>query len=199
MNFLFCLVLVVIIMCIRQAAEKACRVFHFNSSSIKMDDIPAKKAKKNNKTACLIHVTNDDTEPLRPRDYASWQILHQAAITLQHKPLLEAAAQVQGEEVPSCVYYHRRCRSQFTLEAKRKASSNHDETVVQPTETIRMAYKRSVPRQSIVYEKKCIICAKPNKYIKGTHTKEDLTQCCELRANKTLRERAKEKNDSLAC
>ena len=51
------------------------------------------------------------------------------------------------------------------------------------------------PSQSRVYEAKCILCQKVNKYLKGTKTREELVKCTTLEADEQLRNAAMRKMD----
>ena len=66
--------------------------------------IPTKKFKKTHEKAeketCMIHCTDDNSALSKPKDYESWETLHQAAIILKHTPVLEAAVGLQDGAVP---------------------------------------------------------------------------------------------------
>ncbi|CAH1248853.1 Hypp8457 [Branchiostoma lanceolatum] len=49
---------------------------------------------------------------------------------------------------------------------------------------------------STKYERICIFCNKGSKYVKGTNSREALIQCCDMRADTTIRTIATERNDS---
>ena len=63
--------------------------------------------------ACIIHCTDNDTELVRPKDEESWSTLVRGAAVRNHK-LLDIAETLNEGEIPS-IYYHRKCRSVFTM------------------------------------------------------------------------------------
>ncbi len=65
---------------------------------------------------CIIHMSDEDPEQnlLSPRDYESWKTLLKAATIRNHLPILAIAKDLLPNHVP-VVFYHRQCRSLFTL------------------------------------------------------------------------------------
>ena len=110
-----------------------------------------------------------------------------------YQPILEVAKTVSEHEVPQIVY-HRYCRNVFTANLKRVLESKEEPSSEEAVPDKRVRLERS-SSESRVYKNKCIFCQK-TKYKKGTNTLETLTQAQELRADKTLRERATKTGDS---
>ena len=101
--------------------------------------------------------------------------------------------------MPDGVFYHRKCRSMFTLKRElnrivAKTKQNEKASLVEESSRERRASIRSNPSTSRVYEKECIFCGKKDKYKKGI--KEGLTQARELRVNDSVRKAAISKQDS---
>ena len=86
---------------------------------------------------CNIHCTDDDTELVRPKDEESWNTLRAAAVR-KHKPLLDIAETLNEGEILS-IYYHRKCRSLFTmkklLETISKQQGTDDQQPTKPKRT----------------------------------------------------------------
>lgn len=125
-----------------------------------------------------------------PQTYASWQTLLDAAKIRSHDPIVDIAKTQVEKEVPK-IYYHRKCRSIFTIKRnletimKRKASESlSDDTAC----TSKRLCRRS--SESRIYDAVCIFC---NKFQKGSKSREKLTQAVQLRADQTLRECAIQK------
>ena len=103
----------------------------------------------------------------------SWSTLVRAAAVRKHKPLLDIAETLNEGEIPS-IYYHRKCRSVFTmkklLETISKQQGTDDQ---QPTAAKRTSIRQS-PTTSTINEHVCIFCEKKSKYLKGTRNREPL-------------------------
>ena len=67
-----------------------------------------------NPPECIIHCSNDTQKLISPQDLVSWKNLLRAAEIRKHAPLLEIAKTCDEGQIPK-VYYHRRCRSIFTM------------------------------------------------------------------------------------
>ena len=140
---------------------------------------------------CTIHCTDNDTELVTPKDEESWSTPVRAAAVRKHKPLLDIAETLNEGEIPS-IYYHRKCRSVFTMKklletiSKQQGSDNQ-----QPTTA-----KRTSPTTSTTCEHVCIFCEKKSKYLKGTRNREPLLPCRDLLADHSIRKSAMEKKDS---
>lgn len=118
---------------------------------------------------CIIHkegLKNDDDHLISPQSYDSWATLLEAAEILKHEALLQIARNAQEGEVPE-IFYHRKCRSAFTIKRdleslKRKGAleedAHEDETLLERPR------KRSPTSSSRVYYKECIFCERP-KYV----------------------------------
>ena len=135
-----------------------------------------------------------DDRLVSPQTYESWQTLLEAAKIRSHEPIIGIAKHLIEKEVPN-VYYHRKCRSIFTMKRdletvmKRKASESFgDDTGCSSKRLCRR------PSESRVYDATCIFCDKV-KFKKGSRSREKLTQAVQLRADQTLRECAVQKRD----
>lgn len=110
---------------------------------------------------------------------------------------MELAKDVPEGQIPA-VYYHRNCRSIFTmkkdldriLEKERPIPSSSAEE----KESKRTARRAS--STSRTYPAECIFCQKTSKYLKGQKTREALIQCGQLRADAKIRSAAPKKMDS---
>ena len=150
------------------------------------------------RTQCIIHYkaksNEDDGHLVSPQSIDSWLTLLEAAKVRGHTSILEVNELLDENEVPK-IFYHRRCRSLFTmkrdLEAlKRKA----DESSTSSTDCLpKRSFKRS-SSEARVYNQICIFCDK-DKFQKGSKTREKLTKAVQLRADQTLRKFAVEKGD----
>ncbi|XP_078679472.1 uncharacterized protein LOC144915103 [Branchiostoma floridae x Branchiostoma belcheri] len=113
----------------------------------------------------------------------------------KHQTLLEIAASTNEGEIPD-IHYHRKCRSIFTmkklLDKIQQTADDHDK---QEQEARRLS-SRGSSSTSTTYERVCIFCEKSSKYVKGTNSRETLVQCCDMRADTSIRKIATEKNDS---
>ena len=66
---------------------------------------------------CIIHKEGlkiDDDHLISPQSYDSWATLLEAAEIRKHEALLQIARNAQEGEVPE-IFYHRKCRSAFTI------------------------------------------------------------------------------------
>ena len=125
-------------------------------------------ASKSGNHTCILHsktVATDSNDHLTsPQSYESWLTLFEAAKIRKFTSVLDVAQNLEEHEDPS-IFYHRKCRSIFTmkrdLETKRKNQNPHDEEDedFKPT-----AKKRNVTTPTRVYSKDCIFCEKV-KYI----------------------------------
>lgn len=150
------------------------------------------KDKKELCIICLQKFENEDRS-VSPQAYESWQTLLEAAKIRCHAPIIDVAKQLGTNEFPK-IYYHRKCRSIFTMKRdletlKRKANESLDDDAGC---TSKRLCRRS--KESTVYNEICIFCNKV-KFEKGSRTREKLTQAAQLRVDKTLRECAVQKGD----
>ena len=154
------------------------------------------------KGQCVIHQTvsnEDDDSVLSPQNYDSWLTLLEAAKVQNHSSILDIAKQLQDKEIPQ-IFYHRKCRSLFTMRKsldtlKRKADESISEAGGSGDASKRPTRIPTSETRVRVYDSICIFCDKVNKYRKNSNSREKLTQCCELRADQTLRECAIKKED----
>ena len=107
---------------------------------------------------CIIHKEGSQYEPddplISPLSYESWVTLIEAAKVGKHDGILKIARNVKEGEVP-VLFYHRKCRSVFTLKRdlqslKRKVGfeEEEDEDEVVTLETPRKRSKATSSRVS---------------------------------------------------
>ena len=96
---------------------------------IEAEEPNTKRLCKNTRN-CIIHCTDDNTDLICPRDEESWQTLKNAAEIRNHQSLIEIAKNVSEGEIPE-IYYHRKCRSVFTmkklLDNMTRTTTNNDQ------------------------------------------------------------------------
>ncbi len=150
---------------------------------------------------CIIHCCDDEegSRLVSPQSLDSWNSLVNAARIGKDAPILDLMKELAEEEIPS-IYYHRKCRSIFTMKKlletitkkEDKAGESEDSEVAI---SLRLS-SRQVPHScSTVYDVKCIFCQKNTKFIRGQKTRELLIQCRELRADSSIRNAAIKKMD----
>ena len=137
---------------------------------------------------CIIHCTNDNEKLVSPQSVESWNTLVRAARIRKNSPILQLAEETAEGDIPE-VYYHRRCRSSFTL--KKSLDSLQAEASKPESIPARDTSTRAVPSTSRTYADKCIFCDKTSKY-----AKKPLVMCKELRADAKVRNVATKKLDS---
>ena len=145
---------------------------------------------------CIFDCGLTDTHLVSPRDKASWDSLVKAAEVHKHNAILQIASRTTDDEVPE-VWYHRTCRSVFTLKKTidKLQHSESDDTA----ETRRQSHRRNstiVAGGSRVYQPVCIFCQTGSKYTKKSNRRESLVQCAELRSDTAIRNAAVRQNDS---
>ena len=152
---------------------------------------------KRPRVECMIHCSDDTNKLVTPQAVESWRTLLKAAQIRNHTPVLELAKDIPEGEIPP-VYYHRKCRSVFTMKKlldgilSKEQKSAKSSTV----EKVCKREARCAPSTSRIYVAKCIFCEKTDKYAKGQRTREILVQCRELRADTKIRSAATKKMDS---
>ena len=162
-------------------------------------EIPAKRARR--EMYCLIHCSDDDGALVSPNSVESWRTLRRAAELRHHEDIL--GTQVNSpDEIPK-VYYHRKCRSIFTMKrdlekiiSDEKKECKKDTEMTTDGDSQRRASIRGQPSTSRVYEKICMFCEKKDKYKKGSKTRESLTQARQLRTDISVKNAAELKMDS---
>jgi len=142
---------------------------------------------------CMLKPTEKEGHLVCPQTHESWETLFEAAKVRMYNPIINAAKSLGDNEIPK-IYYHRKCRSVFTMKRdlntlKRKANTS-------PSDDLSFSAKRMCrrPPESRVYDAICIFCNEV-KFIKSSKTREKLTQAVQLRADQTLRECAIHKGD----
>lgn len=150
---------------------------------------------------CIIHdksIPDEGGEHLvSPESFESWLTLLEAAKVRGHTPIIETTKLLKENEIPN-IFYHRRCRSVFTmrrsLEAlKRKARESSPDSFDSHS-AMKKSCRRSSSTESRVYNPICIFCDK-DKFQKGSKTREKLTKAVQLRADQTLRKCAIQRGD----
>ena len=151
---------------------------------------------------CIIHKESLSIDPneklISPQSFESWKTLINAAQVRDHSPILDIAKSVTDKEIP-VIFYHRKCRSIFTmkrdLEAlKRKTDTSSTEEDAAGCSNAKRPVRRC-SSESRIYDYTCIFCENVKRY-KGTSTREKLVQSVELRSDRKLRACAVRKCDT---
>lgn len=146
---------------------------------------------------CIIHKetvqTDQDERLISPQSYDSWRTLLEAAKVRNFDPLLEVAKNVREGKVPA-IFYHRRCRSMFTMKRGLESLQRRDEDPIEDDVAHPQTKRRSTSSNSRVYDEECIFCGK-EKYVHSTNSREKLVKATQLRVDQTLREKALSKCD----
>jgi len=129
-------------------------------------------------------------ELTKPIDKQSLNTLHEAASIHNFQPILN----LQIEEYDDKLYYHRKCRATFTLQKTLRRLARREETPSTSIES-RKSNREPAQQSSHILEQICIFCNKKTKYIKGTKTKEPLSQSQTLRSDERVRQAAMAKLD----
>ena len=140
---------------------------------------------------CIIHCTSTEGQLSKLSGYESWLTLLEAAKHRNFEPILEASRLLVDHEIPN-IWYHRSCRSVFTLK------KNLDKFVQDDNgETLTRKSQRNVISNSsgTVLPKTCLFCQK-EKYLCKTRTREKLVLCTDLRVDTSLKEASKAKQDT---
>ena len=145
---------------------------------------------------CIVHYKSSKDEHLVTlQNYESWKTMLEAAKLRNFKPILDIANKLSEKETPT-IYYHRNCRSLFTmkrnLDTLKRKSQQADEASENSCTSKRPSRRSS--SEARVYDQICIFCNK-DKFLKGSKSREKLTQAVQLRADQTLRECATRKGD----
>ena len=143
-----------------------------NFFHVKMDEATEDDMSKD----CIIHhpsVQPTDNPLVTPANHQSWLTLLEAARIRNHTGLLNKAKTLVEGETPS-IFYHRKCRSLFTIKQdlqalKRKADESYESNVK------RSSLRVSSSIKSRVYLPECIFCCKV-KYAKRSNSREKLIQ-----------------------
>ena len=132
-----------------------------------------------------------------PNDNDSWQTLYAAATLRDFESILQLAGESLTELPNVLIYYHRRCRSDFTHKKSLTKFQQCASSVGNVSSTPLRQSSRDEPssKQRRVYERKCIFCLRVSKYTKGTRTRESLIPATELRADTKVREVAIARNN----
>ena len=116
-------------------------------------EIPAKHAGR--ELYCLIPCSDHDGALISPNSVESWRTLREAAELRHHKDILVIRVN-SPDEIPE-VYYHRKCRSIFTMKrdlkkiiSDEKKESNKDTEMTANGDSQRRASMRGQPSTSRV-------------------------------------------------
>jgi len=137
-----------------------CRHLVTSDMAAETSEIPTKRQRMEPEV-CAIHCTDDTSELVLPRDVDPWKTLVRAAEIRNHADLVGLARTTPEGEVPR-IWYHRKCRSIFTM---KKLLDAYIPKLQAAGSSARPP--RVTPSTSKVLEEKCIFCDKTNKYIKG--------------------------------
>lgn len=166
---------------------------------VRVAPLPPKRTRR----SCIFHCNDQDQDLRSPRDRESWETIVKAAEIRKHTEILEIA-QTVGEDGISEIFYHRNCRSKFTMKhlldaiVEKKKAESDNASMVQPEITPREFQRRTsviASTSSRVYEPICIFC-QTTKYIPKTHTRRSLRKCEYLKSDESVRRAASEKNDT---
>ena len=151
---------------------------------------------------CIIHCCDDEkgSRLVSPQSLYSWNSLVSDARIRKHAPILDLMKELVEGEIPP-VYYHRKCRSIFTMKKLLEAISKKEDKARGSEDSEIVTSSRLSSRQvscscSTVYDVECIFCQKTTKFLRGQKTRECLIQCRELRADSSIRNAAVKKMDS---
>ena len=150
---------------------------------------------------CIIHCT-DDTSALRAlKDWDSWKTLLESAKVRKHAPILQIASSLKDGDSLPMIKYHRNCRSIFKMKREIQALQRDEDNLPQCssaklTRSARSTFDDAVSprRECDKLQTVCIFCKK-TKYLRGSHTREKLRLCKELRADEKLKISSKERGD----
>ena len=126
----------------------------------------------------------------KPKNQESWTNPLEAATLRQFEKLLHYK---EHPGVPD-IYYHLECRKSALSKIKKKQSLEClDDT---SSESAQRQSREKSEISGRVYAEVCRFCERKTKYLKGTKSREKVTQSVDLRADTTIREAATKKGDS---
>ena len=162
-------------------------------------EIPKKHARR--EMHCLIRCSDGDGAPVSANSVESWRTQRRAAELRHHEDILGILVNSPDEILK--VYYHRKCRSIFTMKrdlekivSDEKRESKKDTELTTDGEGQRRVSTKGQLSTSRVYEKICMFCEKKDKCKKGSKTRENLTQGRQHRTDISVRNSAELKMDS---
>ena len=140
---------------------------------------------------CLIHSKSTklglSEQLIKPANFDSWLTLLEAAKVRNNECILKLSElSSESMNVPE-VWYHRQCRSLFTMKRDLETLKTRNEMASSApgsSEDCSHSSKRRKISTSRVYEKVCIFCQK-TRYVKGTHSREALILAVDLRSDKS--------------
>ena len=152
---------------------------------------------------CIKHCTDDKGNLISPNTLESLKTLKRAGQIRQHEGILSLMVETSDDEIPEGEFYHRKCRSVFTLKrdleniAARDRKKDDYELEEKESEGRRTSIRQvSTPNISRVFEQEGIFCQRKEKYLKGSRSTESLTQARQLRVDNNVRKAAEAKQDS---
>ena len=109
--------------------------------------MPTDRPKRPRQEQCIIHISEDDSNLVTPKDIDSWKTLLKAADIRNYKPVLEAAKTVEEGAIPTSVMYHRKWRILFTMkqELEKLSRAKRDEENTENTMEIQKRITRQAP------------------------------------------------------
>jgi hypothetical protein len=168
-----------------------------DDSNDEEDSIPTKRARTKLEQCTICAKKSPIAELTSPKDVNSWTTLLRAAEIQGFIPITNLCEHIEDGEIPS-VYYHRQCRSTFTLKKTLDAIVSKDAGLSSESSIVAKRKSLRDPSQSTsrVYDAVCIFCGKCSKYVKGTNTRETLTQSVDLRSDEQIKKAALQKMDA---
>ena len=148
------------------------------------------------KVECIIHCSDDQGNLVSSNNADSWKALLRAAQIRQYAPVLDLAKDIPEGQMPAAVYYHRNCRSVFTMKKDLDRILQKEKPISSAAEEEKKRTARCATSTSRTYTTECIFCQKTSKYLKGQNRREALIQCSQLRADAKIRSAAQKKMDS---
>ena len=119
--------------------------------------------------------------------------MKKAALIRRHSTISEIINDTLKGEI-SQIFYHRQCKGTFILKRSEREISTLN---VEKTSTkTRQLIRHNATTSSSVLEKKYLFCEKKDKYLKGSRTKDSLTQAKELYVDDTVRKVSDKKCDN---
>jgi len=142
---------------------------------------------------CIICPAN--ASPAELVNQTWWVTLLKAAEIHDFQTILQLSA--AEKNIPD-MFYHRECQSAFISKKTLIRSQCKSANTTQDSRHEKQWASKTQPPSSIsqVYEKICIFCEHSNKYIKRSHSREQLIQASELHADEKVRAVATIKMDN---
>jgi hypothetical protein len=159
-----------------------------------MTEPKRKKKKVEQQAECIICEQHSNVNELvQLRDTTAWNTLCDAAKIRQFEPILKVA-ESEPNSIPT-IFYHSYCRSNFTHKRSLSKLKEAAGDSVTTEANLRHSERKKTNDSSRVYDKICIFCEKKTKYLKGSRSREPLTQSADLRADERVQNAALIKAD----